>query len=77
MFGKGYSVLPVFKQRLDAKTLITTPNCDVMYALGSRLLQGSEAIGRSRAGDGADANLPAGKRGAAIGIMKEMLALAS
>ena len=24
-FGKGYNVLPIFKDRLDAKTLITTP----------------------------------------------------
>ena len=33
-FGKGYNVLPIFKQRLDARTLITTPNSDVIYALG-------------------------------------------
>ncbi len=33
-FGKGYNVLPIFKKRLDAKTLITTPNSDVIYALG-------------------------------------------
>jgi hypothetical protein len=33
VFGKGYNVLPVFKNRLDAKTLITTPNSDVIYAL--------------------------------------------
>jgi hypothetical protein len=33
-FGKGYNVLPIFKDRLDAKTLITTPNSDVIYALG-------------------------------------------
>ncbi|MBN9139033.1 MAG: DUF1254 domain-containing protein [Phyllobacterium sp.] len=33
-FGKGYNVLPIFKRRLDAKTLITTPNSDVIYALG-------------------------------------------
>jgi hypothetical protein len=32
-FGAGYNVLPVFKKRLDAKTLITTPNSDVIYAL--------------------------------------------
>ena len=29
-FGAGYNVLPVFKKRLDAKTLITTPNSDVI-----------------------------------------------
>ena len=34
IFGKGYNVLPVFKQRLNAKTLITTPNSDVIYAMG-------------------------------------------
>jgi hypothetical protein len=33
VFGKGYNVLPIFKQRLNAKTLITTPNSDVIYAL--------------------------------------------
>ena len=33
-FGAGYNVLPVWKQRLDAKTLITTPNSDVIYAMG-------------------------------------------
>ena len=25
----GYSVLPIWKERLDAKTLVTTPNSDV------------------------------------------------
>ena len=34
VFGKGYNVLPIFKERLNAKTLITTPNSDVIYALG-------------------------------------------
>ena len=33
VFGKGYNVLPIFKNRLDATTLITTPNSDVIYAL--------------------------------------------
>ena len=32
-FGEGYNVLPVWKKRLDAKTLVTTPNCDVIYAM--------------------------------------------
>jgi hypothetical protein len=32
-FAEGCNVLPVFKERLDAKTLITTPNSDVIYAL--------------------------------------------
>jgi hypothetical protein len=33
-FGAGYNVLPVWKQRMDAKTLVTTPNSDVIYAMG-------------------------------------------
>jgi hypothetical protein len=33
-FGKGYNVLPIWKTRLNAKTLITTPNSDVIYAMG-------------------------------------------
>ena len=32
-FGAGYNILPVWKKRLDAKTLVTTPNSDVMYAM--------------------------------------------
>src|SRR5262249_22826647 len=34
VFGKGYNVLPIWKERLNAKTLITTPNSDVIYAMG-------------------------------------------
>ncbi len=34
VLGKGYNVLPIWKQRLSAKTLITTPNSDVVYAMG-------------------------------------------
>ena len=33
-FGAGCNVLPVWKQRLNAKTLVTTPNSDVIYAMG-------------------------------------------
>ena len=32
-FGAGYHLLPVWKKRLSAKTLITTPNSDVLYAM--------------------------------------------
>ena len=32
-FGAGYDVLPVWKRRLDARTLVTTPNSDVIYAM--------------------------------------------
>src|SRR5262249_15686615 len=32
-FGAGYNVLPVWKKRLEAKTLVTTPNSDVIYAI--------------------------------------------
>lgn len=34
VFGQGYNILPIWKQRLDAKTLVTTPNSDVIYAMG-------------------------------------------
>ncbi len=33
VFGSGYNILPVWKKRLDAKTLVTTPNSDVIYAM--------------------------------------------
>ena len=33
VFGAGYNVLPIWKKRLDAKTLVTTPNSDVIYAM--------------------------------------------
>ena len=33
-FGKGYNVLPIWKERLSAKTQVTTPNSDVIYAMG-------------------------------------------
>jgi len=32
-FGAGYHVLPIWKRRLDAKTQVTTPNSDVLYAM--------------------------------------------
>lgn len=32
-FGSGYNVLPIWKQRLDPRTLVTTPNSDVLYAM--------------------------------------------
>ena len=32
-FGAGYNVLPIWKKRLDARTLVTTPNSDVIYAM--------------------------------------------
>jgi hypothetical protein len=33
-FGDGYHLLPVFKGRITAKTRITTPNSDLIYAFG-------------------------------------------
>src|SRR5271170_2254657 len=33
-FGGGYNVLAIWKDRLNAKTLVTTPNSDVIYAMG-------------------------------------------
>ena len=32
-FGAGHNVLPIWKERLSAKTLVTTPNSDVLYAM--------------------------------------------
>lgn len=32
-FGAGYNILPIWKKRLSAKTLVTTPNSDVIYAM--------------------------------------------
>jgi hypothetical protein len=33
VFGAGYNVLPYWRKRLTAKTLVTTPNSDVIYAM--------------------------------------------
>ncbi|VVE65519.1 signal peptide protein [Pandoraea captiosa] len=33
-FGAGYNVLPVWKERIKASTQVTTPNSDVVYAMG-------------------------------------------
>jgi len=33
VFGAGYNVLPIWKKRLDAKTQVTTPNSDLLYAM--------------------------------------------
>lgn len=32
-FGKGYNVLPIWKDRMDSRTWIPTPNGDVIYSL--------------------------------------------
>lgn len=34
VFGGGYNVLPVWKERIKASTQVTTPNSDVVYAMG-------------------------------------------
>jgi len=34
VFGEGYNVLAIFENRLKARTLITTPNSDVIYGIG-------------------------------------------
>ncbi len=34
VYGAGYNVLPVWKERLNAKTKVTTPNSDCLYAMG-------------------------------------------
>ncbi|WEK48752.1 MAG: DUF1254 domain-containing protein [Candidatus Kaistia colombiensis] len=32
-FGKGYNVLPIWKERMDSRTWIPTPNADVIYSM--------------------------------------------
>ena len=32
-FGEGYNVVTMWKGRMDAKTWIPTPNCDIMYSV--------------------------------------------
>jgi hypothetical protein len=32
-FGRGYNVLPIWKDRMNAKTWVPTPNCDVVYSM--------------------------------------------
>lgn len=32
-FGKGYNVLPIWKDRMDARTWVPTPNADVIYSM--------------------------------------------
>jgi len=34
VFGAGYNVLPTWKERIRASTQVTTPNSDVVYAMG-------------------------------------------
>src|SRR5262245_42437482 len=33
IFGKGYNILPIWKDRIDARTSIPTPNADVIYSM--------------------------------------------
>src|SRR5262245_21425923 len=32
-FGGGYNVLPIWKERMDARTMVPTPNADVIYSM--------------------------------------------
>ena len=32
-FGKGYNVLPIWKDRMDSRALVPTPNADVIYSM--------------------------------------------
>lgn len=34
VYGAGYNILPVWKERLNARTKVTTPNSDCLYAMG-------------------------------------------
>lgn len=33
MFGKGYNILPIWKERMDSRTWVPTPNADVIYSM--------------------------------------------
>src|SRR5215813_13617663 len=33
VFGKGYNVLPIWKERMDSRTWVPTPNADVIYSM--------------------------------------------
>ena len=44
VFGAGYNVLPIWKGRLDARTVVTTPNSDVLYAMSYLDLNMDEPI---------------------------------
>ena len=33
MFGSGYNVLPIWKDRMDSRTWVPTPNADVIYSM--------------------------------------------
>ncbi|MFY0728881.1 DUF1254 domain-containing protein [Pseudomonas sp. NFX15] len=32
-FGSGYNVLPIWKQRMDSRAMVPTPNADVIYSM--------------------------------------------
>src|SRR3974390_2532118 len=32
-FGKGYNILPIWKDRMDARAWVPTPNADVVYSM--------------------------------------------
>jgi hypothetical protein len=32
-FGRGYNILPIWKDRMDARTWVPTPNADVIYSM--------------------------------------------
>lgn len=32
-FGKGYNVLPIWKERMDSRAWVPTPNADVIYSM--------------------------------------------
>ena len=33
IFGKGYNILPIWKERMDSRTWVPTPNADVIYSM--------------------------------------------
>lgn len=32
-FGRGYNILPIWKDRMDSRTWVPTPNADVIYSM--------------------------------------------
>ena len=43
-FGAGYNILPTWTKRISAKALVTTPNSDVVYAMGYLDLKADGAL---------------------------------
>ena len=49
-FGRGNHILPIWKGRLRAKTKVTTPNSDVIYAMSDLDLKDGPVVIEAPAG---------------------------